>query len=125
MAQVEFLTRLHLTVLSDKAFALASDFYVLLEGLELCIPEGFITDLASVPRLPFVYLALAGRGHKAAVLHDWLYRRGIYSRLQCDQYYYHGLRANGVGYFHAKAMYLGVRAGGVAYYNKVSRHADD
>lgn len=116
MKQVQFLTALNLTVLMDNSFRLVSDFYVSINDVEIVIPEGFETDLASVPRLPIVYFAVGGRGHKAAVLHDWLYSTVMFSRLLCDQYFYHGLRESGVNYFYAKAMYLGVRVGGGAYY---------
>ena len=39
----------------------------------IVVPAGFITDFASVPRLPFVYMFFGGVGDEAAVLHDWLY----------------------------------------------------
>lgn len=39
----------------------------------IIIPEGFITDFASVPRIPIVHALYAGRGDKQAVLHDYLY----------------------------------------------------
>jgi hypothetical protein len=117
MKQVEFLTELNLTVLFDDSFRLVDDFYVSLEGVEVVVPEGFETDLASVPRLPIVYMAVGGRGHKAAVLHDWLYSTCMFPRLICDQYFYHALRESGVNYFYAKAMYAGVRAGGGSYYD--------
>lgn len=114
--QVDFVTQLSLTVLMDNSFRLAADFFVSLEGELLCIPEGFETDLASVPRIPLVYLAVGGRGHKAAVLHDWLYESSMFPRLVCDQYFYHALRESGVNAIYARAMYAGVRAGGAAYY---------
>lgn len=117
MKQVEFLTQLSLTVLMDNSFRLAADFYVVLQGKEIVIPEGFETDLASVPRIPVVYLAVGGRGHKAAVLHDWLYSTAMFSRLVCDQYFYHALRESGVNYIYANAMYAGVRVGGGSYYD--------
>lgn len=43
-------------------------------GKRVEIPAGFETDLASVPRLPFVYLLWGDRAHREAVLHDYLYR---------------------------------------------------
>ncbi len=42
-------------------------------GGVLVVPEGFITDLASVPRRPLEWWLAGGRGNEAAVLHDWLY----------------------------------------------------
>ena len=116
MKLVIFLNELDLTVLSDDSFRLASPFYVMLGGKEVIIPADFKTDLASVPRIPIVYLAVGGRGHKAAVVHDWLYQTGLYPRKECDEFFYHALRESGVGYFYAMAMYNGVRFGGAAYY---------
>lgn len=37
------------------------------------VPEGFITDFASVPRLPIIYVFLGNLGNSAATLHDFLY----------------------------------------------------
>lgn len=37
------------------------------------VPKGFVTDFATVPRLPFIFLLFGGRGDKQAVLHDYLY----------------------------------------------------
>ena len=38
------------------------------------VPAEFITDFASVPRLPFAYLIAGGRCPQAAVPHDFLYQ---------------------------------------------------
>lgn len=40
----------------------------------ITIPMGFETDLASVPRVPFVYSLWGGRAHREAVVHDYLFR---------------------------------------------------
>ena len=37
------------------------------------VPSGFITDFASVPRIPFAYMVTGGKAQAAAVIHDWLY----------------------------------------------------
>jgi hypothetical protein len=42
-------------------------------GDTIVVPEGFITDLASVPRRPLEWWLAGGRGDEPAVLHDWLY----------------------------------------------------
>lgn len=41
------------------------------------IPKEFITDLASVPRLPIAWLVAGGRGNRAAVLHDFAYQFSV------------------------------------------------
>ncbi len=117
MKPVVFLNELRLTVLMDNSFRLVTPFYVALNGKEVIIPTDFKTDLASVPRIPIVYMVVGGRGHKAAVLHDWLYQTAMFPRDKCDAYFYHALRECGINYFYAQVMYRGVRLGGAAYYN--------
>jgi len=36
------------------------------------VPAGYVTDLASVPRLPLMYLFTGDTAHMSAVLHDYL-----------------------------------------------------
>jgi len=43
-------------------------------GVMLTVPKGFITDLASVPRIPFIFDAWGNRAHREAVVHDYLNR---------------------------------------------------
>ena len=38
----------------------------------MMIPAGFVTDLASVPRLPVVFLLAGDEAHEASVPHDWI-----------------------------------------------------
>lgn len=40
----------------------------------IIVPEGTVTDFASVPRIPLAYWLFAGVGQAAAVVHDWTYR---------------------------------------------------
>lgn len=41
---------------------------------QVVVPAGFNSDLASVPRVPFVYSMWGGRSHHEAVVHDLLFR---------------------------------------------------
>ncbi len=41
----------------------------------IVVDAGFVTNFASVPRLPFMYMLFGGVGDEAATLHDWLYRK--------------------------------------------------
>lgn len=43
-------------------------------GKDIVVSREFITDLASVPRLPFAYLLTGDRARGPAVIHDWLYQ---------------------------------------------------
>jgi hypothetical protein len=53
----------------DRPFAYESD---ILPDI-IVIPENFITDLISVPRLPLIYLLFGGIAREASAIHDWLY----------------------------------------------------
>ena len=48
------------------------------------VPAGFRTDLASVPRLPIVFLLTGATSDEAAVVHDYLYGAGQVSRAMAD-----------------------------------------
>ena len=52
--------------------------------MTITVPAGFETDLASVPRLPLVYMATGGTADKAAVIHDYLYTNHIVPRDVAD-----------------------------------------
>ena len=41
-------------------------------GRTWTVPTGYITDFASVPRLPLAYWWTGDTAHMSAVLHDWL-----------------------------------------------------
>lgn len=101
-------------LLSEWTFRTAS-----VEGelLTLSVPAGFVTDLASVPRLPFAYWAFGNRARRAAILHDWLYTEG-WDREWADSVFYAAMLAEGVAPATAWAMWLAVRVGGAAYYRE-------
>lgn len=84
----------------------------------LYIPSDFVTDLASVPRLPLVFFLVGNIGHESAVVHDWLYRQQVYPRDVCDKIFYEALLANNNQDVLAYMMYMGVRVGGGPTFNK-------
>lgn len=71
-----FLTPLNADILDDVNVMLTADFvfYSALLGEEIRAPRGFISDLASVPRVPGAYWLVGGRAKWEAVIHDYLYR---------------------------------------------------
>lgn len=77
-------------------------------------PEGFVTDLASVPRLPITYFLAGGLAHAAAVVHDYLYTTHELTRAQADAVFREAAQACGVGAWRAWVMWLGVRLGGAS-----------
>lgn len=48
------------------------------------VPEGFETDLVSIPRVFWPILSPLDEYVKAAVVHDWLYKTGQYSKSRSD-----------------------------------------
>ena len=49
------------------------------------VPEGFVTDLTSIPRVFWLVLRPEGRHAYAAVVHDYLYWTQLRSREEADQ----------------------------------------
>jgi len=92
------------------------------DGSLILIPAGFQTDLASVPRLPFIYTAWGNRSHREAVLHDWLYRLDsdpLVSRLEADDYFRLAMISRHQPWRIYYPMFLGVRAFGWTAYHKL------
>ena len=82
----------------------------------ITVPEGFVTDFASVPRAPLTYWLFGGIGDEAAVVHDFLYERGLVTREQADDVYLEALQACGVAKWRRLAMWTAVRAFGSSRY---------
>jgi hypothetical protein len=76
----------------------------------ITVPVGFETDLASVPRLPLIYMALGGKGPKSSVVHDWLYAQQA-GKWFADDVFRALLRIEETDEI-AEQMYAGVVVGG-------------
>lgn len=76
------------------------------------VPTGFITDLASVPRIPLAWLIAGGIGDRAAVIHDYLYAETKVRRGTADAVFLEALLDTGVSAWRARAMWAAVRAFG-------------
>lgn len=77
---------------------------------------GFITDLDSTPRLPIVYLVMNAFGDCPAAIHDYVYSKGLFTRLQCDALLREACIATGVPAWKAQLIYWGVRLGGAGHF---------
>ena len=87
------------------------------------VPAGFVTDLASVPKLLRGLLDPTDPSRRPAVLHDWLYcsqNKHDYTRQQADALFRVALRADGSSAVAAFIYHAGVRAGGWRYWKKRS-----
>ena len=84
------------------------------------VHKGFITDLASIPRLLRPVLDSNGKSRRPAVLHDSLYCRQLTRRADADLLFLEALELEGVGWAERTALYLGVRSFGWLYWRKRS-----
>jgi hypothetical protein len=77
-------------------------------GMIFTVPTGFITDLASVPRVPIAYL-LAGTSNEASVVHDFLYSTHPVPRNTADAVLREASAVTGVPAWRRWLMWVGVR----------------
>ena len=97
---------------------LIEDWIVVVHGQPTLIPAGFITDCASVPRGLWNILPPFGKYTKAAVLHDWLYQFGTFTRAEADWIFYEAMGTLGVSWWKQGVMYAGVRVGAWSAWNQ-------
>jgi hypothetical protein len=81
------------------------------------VPEGFVTDFASVPRIPLAFLLTGESAHEAAVIHDWLYRKQEVSRSVADAVFREAAGVSGEPGWRSFLMWIGVRLGGWVAWN--------
>lgn len=82
----------------------------------IVVPVGFETDLASIPRALQWLFPPDGAYTKAAVLHDYLYRCGLFSRAQADAIFREAMQVLGVPAWQCWLIYRAVRVFGGAFY---------
>lgn len=95
-------------------------------GRTISVPFGFVTDYASVPRLPLAFLVTGDRAHEAAVIHDWLYTTHVIDHLEiprelADAIFREAVEAAEGKAWLATLMWLGVRLGGSAAWDAPAR----
>lgn len=101
-------------------FMLCENFIVRIDGKIITIPKGFITDLASIPRIFWAIDAPNDTESIApAILHDYMYSADSnfsYTRRDTDIIFYYALLANGANTFTAYRYWLGVRLFGFKFF---------
>lgn len=75
------------------------------------VPAGFVTDFASVPRIPIAFLLTGDCAQEAAVIHDWLYTSHEVDRAKADAVFREAVSLGNPGW-RAWLMWAGVRVGG-------------
>lgn len=107
---------------SVQYWRLYEDFYYEIgaegSGQEILIPKGFVTDFASIPRWLWWIVPPYGKYNKAAVVHDFLYKKQSgYSKIVADAIFYEAMESLGVPYFQRLLMYKAVSYFGKSAYN--------
>ena len=87
-------------------------------GIVISVPAGFVTDLATIPNLLWVVFPPDGAYAKAAVIHDFMYQDGRYSRAWADEIFNEAMRVIGVGHITRFVIYSAVRTFGWRYFGK-------
>jgi hypothetical protein len=72
------------------------------------IPIGFVTDFASVPRIFWPIISPIDEHGKAAVVHDYLYRTGLYSKFKSDKIFLEAMEVLKVNKLKRYTMYYTV-----------------
>lgn len=88
---------------------------------QITIPEGFVTDFASIPSDLQGLLRTQGSYSRAAVLHDFLYWSQQCTREQSDNLFLIAMIESGVPYLTRATIYRGVRAGGAIAWSANAR----
>jgi hypothetical protein len=104
------------------------DLRVYSMGYTLVVPQGFITDLASVPRPLWPIIAPFELGLAGPIVHDWIYRHGgairgwsqdrpqagrfVFTRGEADGFLKDIMQQDGIPSWRVNAGYAGVRLGG-------------
>lgn len=102
----------------DKAFLIQPLVYQsdILDG-QVTVPAKFVTDFASVPRLPLAFWLCGGRAKMEAVLHDWIYQTHPCDRKTADNVLLEAMEARGeISPPIRELIFLGVRLGGFLAY---------
>lgn len=84
---------------------------------DVVVPEGFVTDLASL-LWSGLLLTKLGRHQRAAVLHDWLYRNKIQNKRWSDQQFKLAMQQDNVAAWRIHIIMAGLYIFGWISWNK-------
>jgi len=103
-------------------YSLNTPLVIAIDGHILVVPQGFITDLASIPRVFWSFLApnLPSFVYPS-IAHDYLYSCNLkHTRFWADEVFYSLLLNENVKPWRAYSMFIAVRMFGLYHYNKES-----
>ncbi len=94
----------------DEDFSL--QLHVDTDCLKVRVPKGFVTDLASSPRVMWSLVPRIGRYAYPAILHDYLYWKQDFTRAESDRIFKVAMTVFGVPWLVLSTLYKAVRLGG-------------
>lgn len=86
-------------------------------GTTFVVPVGFVTDLASVPRVPIAYMLAGGTSNEASVIHDFIYTTHPVDRKTADAVLREASAVTGVPAWRRAIMWAAVRAFGGSHWD--------
>ncbi|EHP6140085.1 DUF1353 domain-containing protein [Escherichia coli] len=107
----KFTTPAVLEMLDDYRWRLVESFeFWLTESPDdvIRVPAGYVTDLASVPRLLWSVFPPHGRYAKAAIIHDWLYDNALRTKKEADRIFLDAMNVLEVPAWRRLMMYCAV-----------------
>jgi len=108
-----FTTPLIVQLMADRKWKIEEEFVYYIgeidSGKEIRVPKGFITDLASVPRIFWIIFPPNGKSGKASVIHDYMYVNAIGTKEYADKTFIEAMKVLGVGKFKRHLMYYAVK----------------
>ena len=96
-------------------------YYSFLLDTEIIVPPLFETDLASVPRIPFIYAMWGGKAHHEGVLHDYLFRIDSVPNVKfmmANRIFLEAMKSRNKPIYIRQPMFYGVCVGGYFSYHK-------
>lgn len=79
---------------------------------QIVIPAGFVTDFASVPRVPIAYWFYGDRAHRESVLHDFLFQKHLVGFNLANRIFLEAMKSRKKPWCIRWPMYVGVKFGG-------------
>ncbi len=111
--------RIILTSTNRKQYRLISGIKIRLSNEKIInIPQGFEWDLSSSPRIFWPILPPDGDFELAALIHDFIYRNGLFTRAFADKEMFIWSKKLNKKMIDNEVRYLGVRAFGWLMYKK-------
>ncbi|EBP3805957.1 DUF1353 domain-containing protein [Salmonella enterica subsp. enterica] len=88
------------------------------------VPAGFVTDLATIPRIFWSLMPPDGKYAKAAIIHDYLYDNALRTKREADLIFLDGMTVLGVPKWKRTIMYCAVRLFGKGMYGKTQDYCN-